>query len=885
MLLERGNKLGPYEVLEPIGKGGMGEVYKARDTRLHRTVAIKILPSDKVVDPNRKRRFIQEARAASTLNHPNIITLYDIASDGSIDYLVMEHVPGRSLDTFIAPKALPIAEVIGYIKQIAAALAAAHAAGIVHRDIKPANVMIASDGQVKVLDFGLAKLAEPAPEPDGETLTSETALTDVGVIMGTAAYMSPEQASARPVDQRTDIFSLGVMLYEMLAGRKPFSGKSQIDTMHAIINDSPPPLTGYPSELQDILDRALAKDPKDRYHHAADLALDLTRLAGRPPVVRNAPQSRKPRWPLAAVSVVALLLALGLWRLAAEPQQPDMSRYRLRPFAAEEHAELFPTWSPDGKSLAYVAQRGPVWDLTVKSLDGSPPSVLGHNSPRPGIIGFASISWTPDSARLYYIQTIGVSYGPVCSVARAGGEPQQVMDGFADAAVLSPDGHTLAALMREVENGKEKRVLTLTSPPGSAPKRIRTIEGSSHQSRIAWSPDGSRILLWSQEPQFWMIDARTGETKTFQSPVPEPIMFSLSFIDNRRIILSWPRKDDPNEAQSDLWSLDTVTGRMTLILPSTESLTDPVLSPNRRLLAFTSGSLDMDLMELPLDGRPPRPLIATPHWEDDADWSPVSPQFVYVTREGIRLRSKDGSRDGVIVTLAMFQGKETEVVTPAFSPDGTRISYTVDGPDDPGHVWISPVNGGTPAPLGDFKGLYGGSWSPDGKWIAFNWAETRWPPNKLVKIRIGAGGAPMVLSDQACQFAPSWSPDGSRVLCSRDGVLQIIDAEGGASEVLLGKEYEPIAVWSRDIPFIYAIRNTEGKRQLGKLEWRRGTFQPIVDIPREWLINTSELDQVRLSLASDGKSLVTTVAHNNGDIWLLDGFQPPPNLWQRLWRK
>jgi hypothetical protein len=171
----------------------------------------------------------------------------------------------------------------------------------------------------------------------------------------------------------------------------------------------------------------------------------------------------------------------------------------------------------------------------------------------------------------------------------------------------------------------------------------------------------------------------------------------------------------------------------------------------------------------------------------------------------------------------MFKGKESEFVSPAFSPDGTRISYTVDGRDDPGHVWISPLNGGTPAPMGDFKGLYGGSWSPDGKWMAFNWAETRWPPSKLVKIRIGAGGSPIVLSDQACEFAPSWSPDGSRILCSKNGILHIIAAEDGIPEVL-GKEYEPIAVWSREMRYIYAIRDAEGKRQLGKLEWQPGTF-------------------------------------------------------------
>ena len=887
MPLSSGDKLGPYEILGPIGAGGMGEVFKATDTRLHRTVAIKILPHDKVADPERKRRFMQEARAASALNHPNIITLHDIASDNGMDYLVMEYVPGKSLDKFITSKGMPLAEVVDTVRQIAAALAAAHAAGIVHRDIKPGNVMISAEGHAKVLDFGLAKLEERSLGPEDETRTMEPKLTETGVVMGTAAYMSPEQASAMPVDHRTDIFSLGVVLYEMLAGRRPFRGKSPVETMHAIINDAPPPLYNYPPDLQEIFDKALAKDPKARYHHAGDLALDLTRLLSKSQgATRGAasPRARAPRWTLAAVSAAAILLAAGFWRLAAEPQQPDMSLYRVRPFAAEEYPQLFPAWSPDGKSIAYAAQRGADWELTVKALNGSLPVVLARHSPSAGAVGILSISWTPDASRLYYIQAAGVTFGRIFSVARVGGEPRQVTDGFAYAAMLSPDGNTLAALMREGENGKEQRVLTLTSPPGSSPKRLRTIPGVSHQSRIAWSPDGSKILLSSQEPQFWVVDAHSGDAKAFRGPDPAPIQFNLSWLDNRRIILSWPRKDDVVEAPTDLWSMDTVTGRMTLVFGSTEPLTDPVLSPDRSSLAFTSGSLDMDVMELPLDGAPTRPLRATSHWESSPDWSPVAPEFVYVTPEGIRLRSKDGSRDGFIVTLSNFQGKGNAFVSPSFSPDGTRIAYTVDPPSGPSHVWISPVNGGAPAPLGDFNGLYGDSWSPDGNWMAFNWAETKWPPNKLVKIRIGAGGSPVVLSDQACEFVPSWSPDGSRILCSRNGVLYTISADGGSPE-LLGKEYEPLAAWTRDMRYIFAIRNAEGKRQLGKLDWKGGGFQPIIDVPKQWFMNTEELDQVRLSLSADGKSLATTVVKHSGDIWILDGFQPPRSLWQRLWRE
>ena len=864
----------------------MGEVFRATDTRLHRTVAIKVLPHEKVADPERKRRFLQEARAASALNHPNIIGLYDIASDNGTDYLVMEYVAGKSLDKAIPDGGMPLKEIALYVTQIASALASAHGAGIVHRDIKPANIMITDEDRVKVLDFGLAKLDERSGGEDAETRTMEARLTETGAIMGTLAYMSPEQAAGKPVDYRTDIFSLGVLLFEMAAGRRPFRGESPVETLHAIIHDPAPPLPGAPPGLQDICDRALAKDPKARYQHAGDLALDLTRLMAMPerPRSRRKGRATSPRWTLGAALTAVLLLAAGFWRLANEPQQPDMSHYRLRPFTAEEEPELFPAWAPDSRSLAYSVQHGTEYQLTVKSLDGSPPAVVARATGSVGVIGIFSISWSRDASRLYYIAGEGVTFGRITSVARAGGEPQQVVDGLADAAMLSPDGKTLAALMREVDGGKEQRVLTLTSPPGSSPRRLRTLAGFTHQSRLAWSPDGSKLLLYSQEPHFWAINVRSGEARAFPEPSPEPILFNFAWLDNRHAVLSWPRSGDVVEARTDLSSLDTETGRMTLIFPSTEPLTDPALSPNGKSLAFISGSLDMDLVELPLDGAAPRPLRATLHWENAPDWSPTQPEFVYVTPEGLRLRSKDGTRDSFLATPANFPDNQSTFVSPAFSPDGSRVAYTVDGSTDVGRVWISPVNGGPPAPLGSVRGLYGVSWSPDGKWIAANWAEKQWPPSQLVKVRIGSSDPPAVLSDQACEFAPSWSPDGSRILCSRNGQLHVIPADGGPPQVL-SRDFEPLGAWSGEMRYIYAIRNAEGKRQIGKLDWQSGVFQPLTSVPPEWFFNTDALGQVRLSLAPDGKSLATTVVRHTGDIWILDGFEPPPQLWQLLWSR
>ena len=238
-----GQVLGHYRILEKLGEGGMGVVYKARDTRLGRTVAIKLLSPDRIADPIRKNRFFQEAHAASALNHPNIITVYDIASEGQPDYLVMEYVQGKTLEHLIPRKGLPVGETLHYSLQIADALAAAHASGIVHRDIKPSNVMVKEEGRVKVLDFGLAKLTEESPPgPDESTRTLLLQQTQEGFVAGTVPYMSPEQAEGKTLDARTDVFSLGAVMYEMCTGQRAFSSESRASTLAAVITKDPAPI-------------------------------------------------------------------------------------------------------------------------------------------------------------------------------------------------------------------------------------------------------------------------------------------------------------------------------------------------------------------------------------------------------------------------------------------------------------------------------------------------------------------------------------------------------------------------------------------------------------------------------------------------------------------
>src|SRR6266496_1029670 len=285
MGLSTGTRLGPYEVLAPLGAGGMGEVYRARDSRLGREVAIKVLPAEISLDSQRRQRFEQEARSASALNHPNIVTVYDIGSADGMIYIAMEVVEGRTLRDLIVEQPVSARKLLEIGAQVADGLAKAHAAGIVHRDLKPENLMVSKDGFVKILDFGLAKLGAPLPQDLSQLETAGGGLTGGGVVLGTTAYMSPEQASGRALDFRSDQFSLGCVLYEMATGRKPFQKETAAETLTSIIRDEPEPLAAVnaslPAPLCWIVERCLAKEPEERYASTRDLAQDLAALRDR----------------------------------------------------------------------------------------------------------------------------------------------------------------------------------------------------------------------------------------------------------------------------------------------------------------------------------------------------------------------------------------------------------------------------------------------------------------------------------------------------------------------------------------------------------------------------------------------------------------------------
>jgi serine/threonine protein kinase len=520
--LAPGSRLGPYEIVSLAGVGGMGQVWKARDTRLRRLVALKILPREFTADPERKHRLVREARAASALNHPNIVTVHEIGQTDGIDFIAMEYVEGKTLDKKIGRHGLKLSEALKIAVQIADALARAHAAGIVHRDLKPGDVMVNADGRVKLLDFGLAKLSETAT--DALATSSGQPATRPGMVMGTPQYMAPEQIEGKPADQRTDIFAFGCVLYEMLAGRRAFHGDSTMSTLAAILNTDPPPLgADTPHNLETLVQRCLRKDPARRYQHMDDVKVELEELeeyseSGRL-LESSTPQprvSRIPRSWYAAAAVALLAAALGGFTVSrllpgshrgAAKSAPRVTRITTDP------SVLWPAVSPDGKMVAYVARRDSQnWGIWVQHVGGGAAVRITE-----GFSGYGHIAFSADGSTIYYPSRAnppGIYEIPVL-----GGEPRLTIPG-AQHIQPSPDGKWLAyareatVYVQPVAGGGGPRVdprllgLLLEILPGLVGGQYPSVGRLAEpRQRDRW-PDPSRLSAQRLEEQTKLCPGR-----------------------------------------------------------------------------------------------------------------------------------------------------------------------------------------------------------------------------------------------------------------------------------------------------------------------------------------------------------------------------------------
>lgn len=492
-----GRSLSHYQILEKLGEGGMGVVYKARDTHLDRFVAIKVLPPERVADPERKRRFVQEAKAASALNHPNILHIYDIDTAGGVDFIAMEFVPGRTLEQRLERGRFALREVLKYAVQATDALAKAHAIGIVHRDLKPANIMVTDDGVVKMLDFGLAKLTERAGDAEVELTQSMQARTAEGTILGTVAYMSPEQAEGRKVDARSDVFSFGSVLYEMVTGRRPFHGQTRLSTLSAILREEPQPVHDFaqdvPAELERLIRRCLRKDPDLRFQDVADLRIALRELeleteSGSLAGAAVPQRARRPRLGIAALVAALTLAALAAgWWIARSRSDVSGAESVFTRLTSDSGLTTTPALSPDGKLVAYASDRAGDGglDIWVQQLTGGDSIRLTRDE-----ADDFEPSFSPDGSKVVYrseregggLYMIPVLGGDPALLAKGGRHPR-----------FSPDGNWIAYDVGDEQVIFSSQIFVVPAT-GGAPRQL---EGGLAAARYPiWSPDGRRLLFF-----------------------------------------------------------------------------------------------------------------------------------------------------------------------------------------------------------------------------------------------------------------------------------------------------------------------------------------------------------------------------------------------------
>jgi eukaryotic-like serine/threonine-protein kinase len=719
-----GQTLQHYRIIEKIGAGGMGVVYRARDEHLRRDVALKVLPPELVADPERKKRFIREARAASALNHSNIVTIYDVTSKGGVDFIAMELVAGKTLDQKIGRKGLKLGEALKYAIQMADALAAAHAAGIVHRDLKPANILVTESGQVKVLDFGLAKLTQPL---NGERADSSSAAlsTEEGRIIGTAAYMSPEQAEGKTVDARSDIFSFGAVLYEMLSGMRAFQGESSASVIAEILKSEPAPLSAaIPNDLNMIITRCLRKDPARRFQHMDDIKValeDFKENTASGELNQMAAHAKPVRWRVLIWVSSTLLLVLAVSaayfyvKSLSKPQAP----LKVVPLTSYPGSQRSPSFSPDGSRVAFSwnGEKEDNFDIYIKPIGAGPARRL-TSDPASDTLP----KWSPDGNWISFARG-GFTY----LISPEGGAERKLCLG--NAYSWTPDGKFLAIDLREsvekpwmvylvsVETGQKEG--PLTSPqPGRAEDALPLI-----------SPNGRSMAFMRYLRSAYFLASVYVLPLANGKPGGEPWRLTN---DNLRVgSLAWTT--DSREivfsskygGRTSLWRMAVSPGADPQRIPGTDDGATPTISrstPTR--LVYSRGFRNDNIWHMQITGNGtiasvPERLISSKDTEWDPQFSPNGDRIAFRSnRTGfseIMVCNSDGSNP---VPLTSFNGAR-QAGSPRWSPDGRRIAFDSEGPDN-AKIFVIDAEGGALHKLttGDWYDIRP-SWSRNGGWIYF----------------------------------------------------------------------------------------------------------------------------------------------------------------------
>ncbi len=887
MALSPGFRLGPYEILARLGGGGMGEVFRARDTKLDRLVAVKVLAGSVAADPHSRARFEQEAKAIGALAHPNIVAIHDFGRIKDVTFLVTELLDGENLRGTLAAGPIGLRRTLDIAAQVAEALAAAHLKGIVHRDLKPENVFITKTGHVKLLDFGLAYRAPlPAAKAEGESPTLEKLTTD-GAPMGTVSYMSPEQAKGQALDYRSDQFSFGVLLYEMLARRRPFKGASPAETIASIIRDAPEPLAttvpGTPEPLSWIVERCLAKEPRDRYESTEDLAkqlLDCRAHLSPADGARLTPSKERPAFALPppgpeaiprppaersrtrlmatlAVAGLAVAAAALAWTAARQERTRPLpvGGGRLREVLSSGTRIHSLALSGDGKMVAYVLEQEGRADLFVSRAAGGAGIRLTNDEARE-----AEPQFSPDGESILFTWFPPSGAAPeIRAVPAFGGNVTPILSGAIRGA-WSPDGAALACV---TWHPPEPQKLVVAKADGSNARVL--LNGDAKYpffGRLAWSPDGAFLAV------------------------------------GRSI----------GGAASELWTLQVSNGNLRRLWTDPPGVFSkaPVFAPDGSGIVHVSNRGGAtNLWFLPSDGRAPVRLT-----------SGAGPDLCPSVSTGGAVAFLNAPERSALWVYDLASGARRQVVShsssiwaPAFSPDGLDVAYSRAEEDGSWHVWISPLRGGEPrrltsSPLPEVYPRF----SADGEWLAyFTWstgADRIW----RVPRRGGPAEALTPESSGEAEFADP-SPDGTRLAFAStvDGETHVVVQKIGSAEVRrITKGPSTLPRWSPDGRWIAFAADRTGTSGVSLVTPAGGDEHRITDTggwPVWWpnaagvlysVLGFDDLQRLRIAplgardpvsaralpvvgrnspfdVSRDGRSLAITDSETSaGRIWLLE---------------
>ena len=908
-MLAAGQRFGQYEAISPLGEGGMGQVYLAVDTRLGRKVALKLLPSSFMHEEDRVLRFGQEARAASALNHPNIITIYEIGQVDGRHFIAAEYVAGETLHARLERERLEAGEALDIAVQVASALASAHKAGIVHRDIKPENIMLRDDGLVKVLDFGLAKLT--ANENfDLEAPTRAQVRTTPGTILGTVRYMSPEQARGKEIDSQTDIWSFGVVLYEMLACRLPFNGETSSDVLAAILKNEPVPLAAHvqelPKDLERIVSKALRKKREERYQDTTDLLIDLRDLkqelefsaklertasptkneraiTGQAPTkteIQNAQTTssaeyliteiKRHKWSVATMfALLALAVAgigLGLYRLLGQ-KQTALS------FQTAKFARLTSTGkavgaaiSPDGKWLVHVIDDGGQQSLWLRQV-----AIPNSNTQivSPAEVQYWGVAFSPDGNYVYYTaREKNAASGTLYQVPVLGGTARKLTTGINSSVAFSPDGKQIA-FFAFFFGGEDK--LMIANADGTGARQLAVRRGGEYFfwdefSGVSWSPDGKTLASpVGNSGESYMsiatVSVASGEIKVFTPRRWWRVRQVAWLGDSSRLLLTTQEHVD---GAYNIWQLSYPAGEAQKLTNDLNSYPNFSLTSDFNLLAAVETEQNSNIWVLPaFDVARSTEVTQSRNFVGWLSWAPDG-KIVYSSNPSgsFDLYSLD-ARGGTPKQLTNNSGFDGE---PCVSPDGR---YVVFASNQAGtmHLWRMDIDGANAKQLTD-KIDDEPNVSPDGRWVIYTSCT-----NKCAVWKVGIdGGQPVKITDK--QIAgPTVSPDGKQIagvyfeenaplkfaiLSFEDGqLIKTFDQPAGMPQLRL--------LWTADGRALVYAGTLGGVSNL----WA----QPVDGSPPEQLTNFTSDRIFGVDISRDGKQLALSRGTQASDVVLISDFK------------